>query len=220
MVSRAVKGERKTWRPAAFAVVVLVVVAVAFGEIPARTRIAELIRHDQLPAAEQQLWDVLSVHPDEVWALELMGELRGRQKRDAEAEALFHRLLQIDPSNLDAQRRLGALYQSEGKAAEAVAAQEAIVKSAPRDRDANLALAALYEHTGKYHNSVAAVQRIPATSRPALVLPLLADDYFQLSLPEKIPSLILQVVRLPPAKQGTALDFVAVLLHNGYIQDA
>ena len=58
-----------------------------------------------------------------------MGELRVRQKRNAEAEALFHRVLEIDPSSLEAQRRLGAVYQSEGKAAEAVAAQEAIVKN-------------------------------------------------------------------------------------------
>jgi tetratricopeptide (TPR) repeat protein len=220
VVSRVVKGEYKTWRPTALVVVVLALVSLAFAEIPAKRRIAELIRHDQLPAAEQQLWDVLSTHPDEVWALELMGELRARQKRNAEAEALFHRVLELDPSTLEAQRGLGALYQSEGKSVEAFAAQEAIVKRVPHDRDANLALATLYEQTGKYQESVAAVERIPVSSRPADLLPLLADDYFQLEQPEKIPSLILEVLRLPPAKQETALDFVAVLLHNGYIQDA
>jgi tetratricopeptide (TPR) repeat protein len=220
VVSRAIKGECKAWQPAVLMVVVLVLVSVVFAEIPARSRITELIHHDRLPAAEQQLWDVLSVHPDEVWALELMGELRARQKRNAEAEALFHRVLQMDPANLDVQRRLGAAYQSEGKAAEAVATQEAIVRSLPHDRDANLFLATIYEQTGKYQESVAAVDRIPVTSRPAAVLPLLADDYFQLAQPDKIPSLILQVLRLPPAKQGTALDFVAVLLHNGYVEDA
>ena len=180
----------------------------------------DLIRHDQLPAAEHQLWDVLTAHPDEVWALKLMGDLRVRQKRNAEAEALFHRVLEIDPSSLEAQRILGALYQSEGKAAEAVAAHEAIVKIAPHDRDANLALATLYEKIGKYQESVAAVERIPLTLRPPDVLPLLADDYFKLAQPNKIPSLLLQVLRLAPARQGTALDFVAVLLKNGYIQDA
>ena len=202
------------------AVVVFVLVSLAFAEIPARRRIAELIRHDQLPAAEQQLWDVLSVHPDEVWALKLMGELRVRQKRNSEAEALFHRVLESDPASLEAQRSLAALYRSEGKAAEAVAAYEAMVKTVPQDRDANLALATLYEQTGRYQESVAAVERIPATSRPAVVLPLLADDYFQLAQPDKIPSLVSQVLHLPAAKQGTALDFVAVLLHNGYVQDA
>ena len=220
MVSRALKGEGKSWRPAALVVVVVVLVSVVFAETPARRRIAELIRHDQLPAAEQQLWDVLSAHPDEVWALELMGELRARQKRNSEAEALFRRVLETDPSSLEAQRRLGALYQSEGKAAEAIAAQEAIVKSVPHDRDANLALAALYEQTAQYQESVTAVERIPVTLRPAGALPLLADDYFQLAQPEKIPSLILQVLRLPPARQEAALDFVAVLLHNGYLHDA
>ena len=220
VVSRAVNGACKVWRLAALVVVVFVLVSLVFAEIPAKSRIAELIRHNQLPAAEQQLWDVLSVHPDEVWALELMGGLRARQKRNAEAEALFHRVLELDPSGLEAQRSLGALYQSEGKAAEAVAAHEAILKIAPHDRDTNLALATLYERAGKYQESVAAVERIPATSRPPDVLPLLADDYFQLGQPDKVPSLVLQLLRLPSARKATALDFVAVLLHNGYVQDA
>jgi tetratricopeptide (TPR) repeat protein len=213
-------GGYKVGRQASLVAVVFVLVSVVLAETPARTRIAELIRDNQLPAAEQQLWGVLTAHPDEVWALQLMGNLRVRQKRNAEAEALFHRVLEINPSNLEAQRSLAAVYQSEGKAAEAVAAHEAVLKIAPHDRDANLALAALYERTGKYQESVAAVDRIPATSRPANVLPLLADDYFKLGQPDKVPSLISQVLHLPPAKQGTVLDFVVVLLQNGYIQDA
>lgn len=204
----------------ALVAVMLVLGSVVIAQIPAKRRIADLIRSGQLPAAEQQLWDVLGAHPDEVWALELMGELRVRQKRNAEAEALFHRVLAIDPSSVETQRKLGSLYQSEGKAAEAVAAQEAIIKGAPHDRDANLALATLYEQTGQYRDSVAAVERIPVSLRPADVLPLLADDYFKLAQPSKVPPLILQVLHLPPAKQGTALDFVAVLLHNGYVEDA
>ena len=220
MVSRAANGERKLWRPVGLIVIALVIGTYALAEVPAERRIADLIHRDQLPAAEQQLWNELSAHPDEVWALQLMGELRARQKRNPEAEALFHRVVKLDASNLSAQRNLGALYESEGKAAEAIAAHEAIVKVAPHDRDANLALATLYGRTGKYQDSVAAVDRIPATSRAPDVLPLLADDYFQLGQPDKVPSLILQVLRLSPARRGTVLDFVAVLLHNGYVQDA
>jgi tetratricopeptide (TPR) repeat protein len=220
VVSRAVRSQCKIWRPATVIVVVLVLAFVVNAETPARSRISNLIRHGQFLAAEHQLWDVLTAHPDEVWALELMGDLRFREKRNEEAEALFRRVLKIDPSSFEAQRSLGALYQSEGKTAEAVAAHEAILKIAPHDRDANLALATLYEQGGKYQESVAAVERIPVTSRPPEVLPLLADDYFHLAQPDKVPSLISQVLRLPPARQGTALDFVAVLLQNGYVQDA
>jgi tetratricopeptide (TPR) repeat protein len=220
VVSRAVKSDSTFWRAVPLVVVVSILASAVIAEIPARTRIAQLIHHNQLPAAEQQLWDVLSDHPNEVWALQLMGDLRVRQKRSAEAEALFHRVLEIDSSNLEAQRSLAAVYQSEGKAAEAVAAHAAVLKIAPHDHDANLALAALYERSGKYQESVAAVERIPATSRPANVLPLLADDYFKLGQPDKVASLISQVLRLPATKQGTALDFVAVLLQNGYVQDA
>src|SRR5215470_107505 len=220
VVSRVVKRERKVRRLVALGLIVFALVSGAIAEVPAKARIAGLISHNQLSTAERQLWTVLTAHPDEVWALQLMGDLRVRQKRNAEAEALFHRVLAIDPSSLPAQRSLGALYQSEGRAAEAVAAQEAIVRAVPHDRDANLALATLYQRTGKYQESVAAVERIPATSRPADVLPLLADDYFKLTQPDKVPLLIPQMLHLPPAKRETVLDFVAVLLQNGYLGDA
>ena len=220
MVSRAAKGEVKIWRPLALTVVVLGLSSIVVAEIPAKSRISELIRQDHLPAAEQQLWDVLSVRPNEVWALELMGELRARQKRNLEAEALFHRVLEIDPSSVQAQRSLAALYRSDGKAGEAVAAYGAVLKLAPHDRDANLALAMLYQQTGHYQESVAAVERIPPPARPPEVLPLLADAYFRLEQPDKVRPLVSQVLRLPPARRATALDFVAVLLHNGYVQDA
>jgi tetratricopeptide (TPR) repeat protein len=219
VVSHA-KGEGRVWRLLALVVIVIGLSPIAIAEVPAKTRISELIRQDRLAAAEQQLWNVLSARPNEVWALELMGELRTRQKRNSEAEALFHRVLEIDPSSVQAQRSLAALYRSDGKAAEAVAAYGAIVKLAPHDRDANLALATLYEQTGNYQESVAAVERIPLAARPAEVLPLLADAYFKLEQPTKVRPLIPQVLRLPPARRGTALDFVAVLLQNGYVRDA
>jgi len=60
VVSRAVTGECKAWWLAAVVLIVFGLVSVVFAEIPARRRISELIRHDQLPAAEQQLWDVLN----------------------------------------------------------------------------------------------------------------------------------------------------------------
>jgi tetratricopeptide (TPR) repeat protein len=220
VVSRAAKGEGRIWQPLALVAIVIGLSSIVIAEVPAKTRISELIRHDRFPAAEQQLWDVLSARPNEVWALELMGELRTRQKRNSEAEALFHRVLEIDPSSVQAQRSLAALYRSDGKAAEAVAAYQAVVKLAPHDRDANLALATLYEQLGNYQESVAAVERIPLAARPPEVLPLLADAYFKLEQPDKVPPLASQVLRLPAPQRGTALDFVAVMLHNGYVQDA
>jgi len=48
---------------------------------------------------------------------------------------------------------------------------------------------------------------------------LLADDFFQLQQPRRSRP---DLAGTAPAasKTGTALDFVAVLLHNGYVQDA
>jgi tetratricopeptide (TPR) repeat protein len=220
VVCRAVKRHCIFYRLTALILFIFLLATTVVAQVPGKTRIAELIRHDQFPAAEQQLWSVLSAHPEEVWALELMGEMRVRQKRNPEAESLFRRVLTIDPSNVDAQRNLAALYKSEGKAPEALEAYQAILKSAPHDRDANLALAALYEQTGKYQESVNALENIPEKSRTPEVLPLLAANYFELKQPDKVSPLIAQVLRLSPQKEATALDFVAVLLHNGYVEDA
>ena len=110
----------------------------------------------------------------------------------------------------------GALYQVEGKAEQAVAAHEAIVKMRLMIAPPTWPSPPYMKQTGKYQDSVAAVERIPTTSRPAEVLPLLAHDYFELAQPDKVPPLILQVLRLPPAEKDreSALDFVAVLLQQ------
>jgi len=71
VVSRAVEDECKRWRPVTLVVVVFLLGSLVSAEVPAKKRISDLIRHDQLPAAEQQLWDVLTAHPNEIWALEL-----------------------------------------------------------------------------------------------------------------------------------------------------
>ena len=58
----------------------------------ARTHIERLIRQNHLDEAEQQLWVTLRAHPDEVWALDLLGTVRLKQKRNPEAQALFQRV--------------------------------------------------------------------------------------------------------------------------------
>src|SRR5258708_22227992 len=57
-----------------------------------RLNIERLIRGNHLEEAEQQLWVTLRAHPTEVWALDLLGTVRLKQKRNPEARALFQRV--------------------------------------------------------------------------------------------------------------------------------
>src|ERR1051325_397744 len=92
-----------------------------------RTVVSKLIGQDRLDEAEQQLWGVLAKQPDRVWALDLMAEIRVRQKRAPEAEALFHKVLTIDPKDVPAHRGLGDLYRSLGKNAEAIESYSQVI---------------------------------------------------------------------------------------------
>src|SRR5260370_23007914 len=77
-----------------------------------RSSISRLITQNRLDDAEKQLWNILSQQPDQVWALDLMAEIRTRQKRTTEAESLFRRGLTLSPKDVEAYRGLGQLYNS------------------------------------------------------------------------------------------------------------
>src|SRR5205809_3528748 len=185
-----------------------------------RTVISKLIRQNRLDDAEQQLWGVLARQPDQVWALDLMAEIRVHQKRASEAEALFHKVLTIDPKDVPAHRGLGDLYRSLGKSTEAIESHSQVIAIAPSDMASNSALAALYEEAGKYKESLAAAERIPAASRPPDLLPILAADYFGTDEPAKVPPLILSMMRRAGAVPKVLHDFVTVLILHGYVDDA
>src|SRR5712691_5932223 len=71
-----------------------------WAQTASRSSISRLITQDRLDDAEKQLWSVLSQQPDQVWALDLMAEIRMRQKRTPEAEALLRRALSLDPKDV------------------------------------------------------------------------------------------------------------------------
>src|SRR5689334_5175703 len=58
---------------------------------------ATLIRQNRLVEAEQQLNALLKLAPNEARALNLLGTIRGSQRRFDEAEALFTKAVAADP---------------------------------------------------------------------------------------------------------------------------
>src|ERR1700694_4953315 len=71
------------------------------------------ISKGELGRAEEKLWTVLSSDPNQSEALTLLGIIRGRQKRYAEAEALLRRVLQLDPKSVAAHRNLANVLSAQ-----------------------------------------------------------------------------------------------------------
>src|SRR2546423_224828 len=182
--------------------------------------IARLIRQNHLDEAEKELWTSLAAHPDQSWALRLLGTIRRRQNRPAEAVALLHRSLTLDPRDLQACRGLAEAYTTQKQFDKAIAGYSSCVKIAPADVESNAALTRLYEQAGNFEQSLEAAKQIPEVSRPPELLPVMASDYFGLKDPDKIGPLIAAVLHHKTTNLKAVLDFDVVLVRNGYVGDA
>src|SRR5215203_514007 len=81
---------------------------------------AAVLGAGELRRAESLLSAVLAASPRDADALNLLGVLRARQQRGAEAERLFRRALAAEPSHLGAHVNLGELLVMAGRAGEAL----------------------------------------------------------------------------------------------------
>ena len=80
----------------------------AKSSAPLAQAAAELKQND-LESAEKALWVVLSSDPANQEALTMLGIIRGRQQRYAEAESLFRRVAQLNPKSLTAVHNLAGV---------------------------------------------------------------------------------------------------------------
>src|SRR3954447_19988220 len=99
---------------------ILLLCSLCFFVVPARgqsgdvvkifEQVATLIQNNRLAEAEKELTSVLRVAPDLPAALNLMGSVRAKQGRLAEAETLFLRAVQNDKTYTGARMNLAYLY--------------------------------------------------------------------------------------------------------------
>src|SRR5437588_7928716 len=73
-----------------------------------------------LTTAESSLWSVLSSNPNDEQALTLLGMIRGRQQRYAEAEALFGRVLRLNSKSVVARSQLANVLAAQNREDEAI----------------------------------------------------------------------------------------------------
>jgi len=185
-----------------------------------RTIIERLIRSNHLDEAEQKLWGTLQAHPSAGWAFDLLGSIRLRQKRNGEAQALFQHAYDLNQRDVAALRGLGDAARGTGAVSDAIGWYTKVLLIAPGDVAARKSLSILQERSGSYQESVTTINGIPPASRTPDLLPVLASDYLSLHQDEKVQPLIAQLLRLGNAQLKVKLDFAAVLIRNGYLNDA
>ncbi len=138
------------------------------------------ISRGQLDSAESTLWSVLSTDPNQPEALTLLGIIRGRQKRYAEAEALLRRALQLDPTLLVARRNLASALIAQNNTDGAIEQYKEVVKRAPLDYEGKIALSRLYSAQGLFTDALSTLDSIPKNRLPPAAIPVRAASLLAL----------------------------------------
>ena len=123
-----------------------IVVAQTNGDVDLNrlTEAVSAINDNRLPRAEEILNAVLATAPHDADALNLLGVVRAKQNRPADAERLFRRALFSLPSHVGAHINLAELLLSNNKTAEALPVLLQAHKLAPDHADLTLKLATVY----------------------------------------------------------------------------
>jgi tetratricopeptide (TPR) repeat protein len=166
------------------------------------------ISRGQLDGAEKTLWTVLSSDPNQPEALTLLGIIRGRQKRYAEAEALFRRVLQLEPASLLAHRNLASALIAQNKPDAAIEEYVEVVRLAPQDHAAKIELARLYLARGQFAEALSSLASIPKDRFPPDAIPAQAAALLGLGKREQAAALIPRTKRSP----GLAAELAEVFL--------
>jgi tetratricopeptide (TPR) repeat protein len=107
-------------------------------------QIAAQVRDNRLAEAEKELTQVLRVSPDLPAALNLMGSVRAKQGRLAEAESLFLRAVRNDKSYTGARMNLVYLYLLERAPDKAIEQLNEVIAIEPENVDAKVILGDTY----------------------------------------------------------------------------
>src|SRR6185295_15043730 len=132
------------------------------------------INENQLAHAEKLLNSVLATSRNDADALNLLGVVRAKQDRVADAERLFRRALSSLPSHVSAHINLAELLLSNNKPAEALPVLLSAHKLAPERAEINLNLATIFAGKGDYEQAYQYLRLVPREA--------FTDSYFLLML--------------------------------------
>ena len=115
---------------------------------------AAALVENKLPTAEAQLREHLKVHPTDVAALRMLGEVAARLRRYPDAETLLARCLELAPSFDAARHNYAVVLLRQTKATEALAEIERLLVKEPRNPGYRNLKAAILAHLGDYSESI------------------------------------------------------------------
>jgi len=169
---------------------------------------AQLDRGD-LESCEKHLWEILSVEPANEQALMMLGAVRARQKRFAEAEALYRRVLQLNPKSIAASRGLAASLMGQGKQDEAIQQYKEAIQLDPQASSLKIELVRLDLARSDFAEALATLHSFKSRL-PVSVIPLKAACLLGLGRRSDAEALI-PLVRESPA---AALDLAQVFIEG------
>jgi tetratricopeptide (TPR) repeat protein len=175
-------------------------------------RSAKLIQTGKLDEAEGLLWEVLTRHPENAEALNLLGSVRLQQKRFAESETLLRRASTLSPGLLTAYINLARVFHAQSETDKEIVALLDAARLAPSDADVNCALAAAYLKQNDFPRALEALERIPRGHRPDSALPLLAASYLGLGRVTEARSLAPVIEARAAKNPEIRVEFAGVLL--------
>jgi tetratricopeptide (TPR) repeat protein len=220
-------GARSTWRKvsvytlAFFAMLVFVAASRAADEDSQKVAAAaKLIQTGKLDEAEERLWEVLSRHPENAEALNLLGIIRLQQKRFAEAETLLRRAISLAPNLLPAYMNLARVFHAQAETDKEVAALLDAARVSPSDAEVNCGLAAAYLKENNFHLALEALERISGARRPDAALPLLAASYLGLGRVADARALAPLIAARAAKDPALRVEFAEVLLDFNLTDDA
>jgi tetratricopeptide (TPR) repeat protein len=143
-------------------------------------RVAALISENRIEEAEQQLNAILKASPNQALALNLLGTIRAKQRRLADAEALFARAISIDPQFLGAHMNLAYLYLLKGAPDKTISELREVLRLDPDNPDVSYKLARLLISQGRVDECITFIETMKqARSLPAPLLVVLGDAYLK-----------------------------------------
>jgi tetratricopeptide (TPR) repeat protein len=164
--------------------------------------------HGDLESGERTLWGILSTQPTNQEALTMLGVARGRQRRYAEAEALFRRVLQLNPKSIVASRNLAGALLAQDKPDDAIRQYIQTIQLSPRDSNLKIEVAKLDLGRGDFAGALSTLDSIEPQHFPPAAVPLKAASLLGVGRRSDAVVLISQVKGSPGASLDLAQVFV------------
>jgi tetratricopeptide (TPR) repeat protein len=176
----------------------------------------DYLSQGSLASAEKEARLALRESSSKPEALVVLGMIRRRQKRFAEATQFLTRALQLAPSSADARLALSQVYAGSGKREQARQEIRKLLESDPHKHEAVMALADLEETSGNFRASLKAAEPIfDDLQRSADGILLLARDYAGLKQKESLAALVPDWNSLPEAPAASSVAFASLLEKSG-----